>query len=77
MRVHELLAGAAAIALLVGGCASEAPSWVRSGTARYGAPVALPTPTTVGGMSLDQAIAQRRSSRAFRPEPLPMATLSR
>lgn len=73
MKARDIAAGAVALALLAGGCASEAPSWVRSGTARYRPPIVLPAPSTGGGMSLDQALAQRRSTRSFGADPLPLA----
>lgn len=38
--------------------------------------VVLPEPTKTGGMPLLEALAQRRSSREFLPEPLPLAVLS-
>ncbi len=75
MRTRELVASAAALALLAAGCASEAPSWVRSSAARYGPPVALPAPSTGGGMPLDQAIAERRSTRSFGAGALPEAVI--
>ena len=74
MKRRELLTGLAAAAL-AGGCASQAPGWVRAGRARYGRPVALPPPAATGTISLEQAIGRRRSRRAFRPDPLPVATI--
>ena len=41
-----------------------------------GAPVALPAPSTTGGKPLMAALADRRSTRDLRPDPLPLATLS-
>jgi SagB-type dehydrogenase family enzyme len=38
--------------------------------------VALPAPTTGGGLPLLTALAQRRSAREFAPDPLPLALLS-
>lgn len=74
MKRRELLTGLAA-AVLAGGCASQAPGWVRAGQARYGRQIALPPPAATGAVSLEQAIGQRRSQRAFRPDPLPVATI--
>lgn len=74
MKRRELLTGLAAAAL-AGGCASQAPGWVRASRARYGSPVALPPPAATGTISVEQAIARRRSRRAFRPDPLPVATI--
>lgn len=45
-------------------------------SAENGAALALPAPATSGGMSLVEALAQRRSSREFTSEPVPAATLS-
>jgi len=74
VKRRELLTGLAAAAL-AGGCASQAPGWVRASRARYGSPVALPPPAATGTISVEQAIARRRSRRAFRPDPLPVATI--
>jgi nitroreductase len=74
MKRRELLSGLAAAAL-VSGCASQAPSRARTSPARYGSPVPLPSPTVTGTISLEKAIGERRSLRAFRPDPLPMATI--
>ncbi|MBK6900523.1 MAG: SagB/ThcOx family dehydrogenase [bacterium] len=41
-----------------------------------GKSIALPAPTTTGGMPLMTALASRHSSREFRPNPLPLQTLS-
>lgn len=65
----------AALVLVLGGCASQAPPWVRSGAARYGTPVALPAPATTGPVPLEQAIDRRRSVRSFRAEQLSLATI--
>jgi SagB-type dehydrogenase family enzyme len=75
VRTRELLTGLAATVVLVGGCAQEAPSWVRAANLRYGEPVALPAPATDGATSLERAIARRRSARSFRPDALPLATV--
>jgi SagB-type dehydrogenase family enzyme len=77
MKRRELLSGLAAAAL-VAGCASQEPSGLerlKTPQARYGSPVPLPAPYTTGAISLEQAIGKRRSMRAFRPDPLPMATI--
>lgn len=74
MKRRDLLTGLAAAAL-ASGCASQAPGWVQASQARYGSPVALPPPTVTGTMPLEQALWQRRSRRAFRPDPLPIATI--
>jgi SagB-type dehydrogenase family enzyme len=75
MTRSELLAGVAALVLLVGGCATQAPRSVLTGGARHATEVALPPPATDGPMSLEQALARRRSHREFRPDPVPLATI--
>lgn len=75
MTRSELLAGVAALVLFVGGCATQAPRSVLTGAARPATEVALPPPATDGPMSLEQALARRRSHREFRPDPLPLATI--
>jgi SagB-type dehydrogenase family enzyme len=71
MGRRELLALAlVGLLALVAGCASEAPSWVRSGDVRFGDPVTLPAPDVDGEVSLEAAIAGRRSARSFGEEPL-------
>lgn len=40
------------------------------------ASIALPPPETRGGLPLMEALAQRRSSREFAPDPLPLTLLS-
>lgn len=58
------------------GCVRRAPRWATEAGARYGAPTDLPPPVTDSRVSLERAIAQRRSMREFRPDPLPLATVS-
>jgi SagB-type dehydrogenase family enzyme len=77
MKRSELLSGLAAAALVTG-CASQEPSRLqrlKTPEARNGSPVPLPSPAAVGAVSLEQAIWKRRSMRAFRPDPLPTATI--
>ena len=74
MNRRELLLCLAAAAGL-SGCAQRAPSWVREPGAQYGGPTALPPPTLDGTVSLEHALALRRSIREFRPDPLPIATV--
>jgi hypothetical protein len=83
MKRRELLSGLAAAAL-ASGCtsqaasgvqASQAPSSVQPSEARYGSPAPLPSPDITGTISLEKAIGKRRSLRAFRPDPLPVATI--
>jgi SagB-type dehydrogenase family enzyme len=70
MRARSLAAGVIAGAVVLGGCATPAPSWVHS-AATFGSPSVLPSPVTTGGMALDRALATRRSARSFAPTPLP------
>ena len=74
MKRRELLSGLAAAAL-ASGCTSQAPRTVQPSQARYGSPVPLPSPATTDTISLEKAIGRRQSLRAFRPDPLPMATI--
>lgn len=74
MNRRDLLFCLAAAAGL-SGCAQRAPSWVREGSARYGKPRALPPPMLDGAVSLERALALRRSIREFRQDPLPVATV--
>jgi SagB-type dehydrogenase family enzyme len=74
MNRRELLFCFAAAAGL-SGCARRAPSWVRERGARYGEPTALPPPSLDGTVSLEQALALRRSAREYRQDPLPIATV--
>jgi SagB-type dehydrogenase family enzyme len=74
MKRRELLSGLAATAL-TSGCVGQASSRAHTSQARYGSPVPLPSPATTGTISLEKAIGERRSLRAFRPDPLPIATI--
>ena len=83
MKRRELLAGLAAAAA-ASGCtsqassraqASQAPGTAQPSPARYGSPVPLPPPEVTGTISLEKAIGKRRSRRAFRPDPPPVATI--
>ena len=77
MKRRELVTGLAAVAL-ASGCTSQAPSRVQTHQThqtRYGSPVPLPAPATTDTISLEKAIGKRRSMRAFRPDPLPIATI--
>ena len=40
------------------------------------APISLPAPQTTAGLPLMQALAQRKTARAFQDQPLPLQTLS-
>jgi hypothetical protein len=74
MNRRELLFGLAGAAL-ASSCGSQAPSRTQTRQARYGSPVALPSPATTGTISVEKAIGKRRSMRAFRPDPLPTDTI--
>lgn len=74
MNRRELLLGGAALVGLAG-CAQRAPSSVRAAGARFGEPQSLPPPVLDGPLTLERAIAARRSVREYRPDPLPIATI--
>ncbi len=61
--------------VLAAGCARAAPRELRSPANRFSTTVALPAPDRVGTMPLDEAIFRRRSQRAFRSTPLPLALI--
>ena len=61
--------------VLATACASGAPGDLANPANRFSTVVALPTPDTSGTMSLDEAIFRRRSTRAFRSTPLPLALI--
>ena len=78
MKRRELLSGLSglAAAALASGCTSQAAtSRTQTTPARFGSPVPLPAPDTTGTIGLERAIRERRSMRAFRPDPLPVATI--
>lgn len=57
-------------------CVAAAPAAVSDQTARFDEPVVLPTPITEpGGPGLEQVLANRRSVRDYRREPLPLDVL--
>ena len=72
---HRALAVTALVAVLGVGCAQSAPSRMLSERYTRIEIVDLPVPRTNGAMSLETAIAQRRSVRDFRDEPLPLAVV--
>jgi SagB-type dehydrogenase family enzyme len=69
MKRRELIAILASSAAAAEGChGQETP-------ARYAGPVALPPARGTGAVSLEEALARRRSRRTFGPGPLPVATI--
>jgi SagB-type dehydrogenase family enzyme len=68
MKRRELLLALAAGAIAEGCQAQESP-------ARYANEIALPEPKVSGSVSLEEAIARRRSVRAFGPSPLPVGAI--
>ena len=61
------------VAVVAGGCGASGTDQGSGAGGRFPGQVALPAPQTSGGMSLQQAIAGRRSTRSFGPEPLSLA----
>jgi SagB-type dehydrogenase family enzyme len=77
--------GIVIVALGVGACSSEAPGPAVGGTptpiaspavAPSPSVVELPAPRTEGDVSLEEALASRRSVREFTPEPLTLEQIS-
>lgn len=67
------VAVAMTILIAVPGCAARAPAAVRAGGASFTQIIDLPAPATNGAMSLEQALARRRSVRQFAADPLPLS----
>lgn len=59
-----------AAGLLAAGCGVQEGQTVPSGSLPAGAPIALPSPRTRGDISLEEALARRRSVRELSGEPL-------
>lgn len=70
MRQRRLVVSV--VALLLTGCASDAPAEVVTQDARYTDTIALPPPDETGARPLEEVLARRRSVREFDDEPLPM-----
>ncbi len=60
----------AIVAMLLTGCASEAPSEILEQTQRYPTVVELPSPELTGTLSLEQSLHDRRSVREYATTPL-------
>jgi len=58
------------VAMLLAGCASEAPSEILQQTQRYPTVIELPVPDLNGTLSLEQALDERRSVREYATTPL-------
>lgn len=69
-RPWSLLVTVVVLASVVAACSRG------NGVRPTGSVVALPPPSTTGAMSLEQALAQRRSVRAFTAEPLGQAQVA-
>jgi hypothetical protein len=65
--LRTLLSSTFLVLLLVGGSALPAQELK---------PIQLPKPQITAGMPLMQALSQRRTTRVFREQPLPLQTLS-
>ena len=79
MKRREVLVGLAT-ATIADGCTSRAPSsgqqsHAQERQARFTDQIALPRPSVAGTVSLEEAIARRRSVRTFGPGPLPIGTI--
>lgn len=72
-RFSVMLALLAVVAVVAGGCAAARPGPV---AAMPTAPTPLPPPRLSGPLSLEQALAARRSVREFGPQPLTAEELS-
>lgn len=70
MKRRELLAGLAA------GAISEMSCQAQESPAPYSNEIALPKPNAAGALSLEEAIARRRSVRAFGSRPLPVDAIA-
>lgn len=73
MRVPAL---AVLCTALLFGCAGEAPDSVLDLDARYSESMPLPPPRLAGPASLEEALANRRSTRSFADELVPMETVA-
>jgi SagB-type dehydrogenase family enzyme len=71
MKRREVLA-----VLAAGAIAEVSTSQALESQARYTNEIALPKPNVAGKISLEEAIERRRSVRAFKPDPLPVDTVS-
>ena len=60
----------AIVAMMLAGCASEAPSEILEQTQRYPTVVELPSPEVTGTVSLEQSLHDRRSAREYAATPL-------
>ena len=60
----------AIVAMMLAGCASEAPTEILEQTQRYPTVVELPAPELTGTLSLEQALHDRRSVREYAATPL-------
>ena len=60
----------AIVAMMLAGCASEAPSEILEQTQRYPTVVELPSPELTGTVSLEQSLHDRRSAREYAATPL-------
>lgn len=70
MKRRELLA-----VLAAGALADVSTSQALESHAQYTNEIALPKPNVTSAVSLEEAIARRRSVRTFGPDPLPVATI--
>jgi SagB-type dehydrogenase family enzyme len=71
-RRRSALALAAVVVALTAGCAQSAPPAMLAAASQGVQTIELPAPREKSDVSLEQAIADRRSNRDFRPDPLPL-----
>ena len=63
------------VAVLASGCASRAPATVLERSVRFDTPIDLPEPDRNGEMTLEEALAERRSRRTFGDDALSLSAL--
>ena len=70
-----LAAGTLSTGILAAGCVPDAPDVVLERSERFDPPFDLPAPDLVGGTTLEQVLAERRSQRVFADAELSLATM--
>ncbi len=75
-RLHSRVGAAVAVAMLVSMACPIARAATPAGTGPAADVVSLPKPVLTGGMTLERAMAERRSIRDLKDAPIPMQSLS-